>query len=827
MFRNNNQKVIHKIAKASLLANKRKNVMMIAAICLSAFMIFCIFTVGGTWFQMKNAQDIRLNGGQFDAWLYGGFTKEQKIQCETSKNVEAVGAAGFCAYGEKTQYDDTLHTIFKWADQTYWNKIQKSARTTMKGYYPEKENEVLVTKDALKDCGFKNLGIGDSFQITYVDAKGSHTKKFVISGLWDGYGEKTTFYISKAFFDHTGYRLSDYGRGFLYVKFKSPIVTGKMQNELRQRMHLGEKQSLMFTGDTAQSVEIAAGMAGLVLVVCFSAYLLIYNILYLSVSGNIRYYGLMQTVGMTEKQIYQLIQKQMVWIGGIGIAGGIGFGTAVSFFLIPEIVKTLGIRQADIHVLFHPMIFLFSIFLTAFTIYLSSWKPAKMAMQISPVEAMGYRGISGKRKLHKTGKGNVLWRMAKEQLTKDKKKSMVVILSLGASLSVFLCLTTLIESQGARTIVSNYMDADMVLYNDTVKKEDLKDWKQLFDDDFFKTIKKEKGIKEAHAMLSQKIIVPWEPDFAEIWMSKMYDKWVDAPYEKEDYQKNPQNYFSFLIGIDEKEFQYLNSTLEQPVSGKDFKAGKVCILYRNGLKLKDSDIKNKKVKFLLDQNKKESYKLRVGSMTDDNYYANMGIGPTLIASDKFVQNIVREPYVSKITIQYKEEYDKETESVLKNAMNQSHFKKDFSYESKIDEVRAVKKAQGNMMGIGIGMAVLLAFIGVMNYINTVSGNIQSRQTEMAVMESVGMTEKQVKKMLVLEGILFAGSSVLFTGTIGLGITYFLYQSMNYRQIPFEIPVLPILVMILLITFICIVIPQVSYRMICGKKSIVERIRCVE
>lgn len=96
-----------------------------------------------------------------------------------------------------------------------------------------------------------------------------------------------------------------------------------------------------------------------------------------------------------------------------------------------------------------------------------------------------------------------------------------------------------------------------------------------------------------------------------------------------------------------------------------------------------------------------------------------------------------------------------------------------------------------------------------------------------LMQTIGMTEKQVKKMLVLEGFLFAGSSVLFTGTVGMEITYALYQSMNYREISFEFPIIPILVMILIIIFICVAIPQIFYRLICGKKSIVERIRCVE
>ena len=61
-----------------------------------------------------------------------------------------------------------------------------------------------------------------------------------------------------------------------------------------------------------------------------------------------------------------------------------------------------------------------------------------------------------------------------EQFTKDKKRTAVVLLSLAASLSVYLCIVTMLDSQAARTIVSNYMDTDMVIQNDTACKENQK-----------------------------------------------------------------------------------------------------------------------------------------------------------------------------------------------------------------------------------------------------------------------------------------------------------------------------------------------------------------
>lgn len=90
-----------------------------------------------------------------------------------------------------------------------------------------------------------------------------------------------------------------------------------------------------------------------------------------------------------------------------------------------------------------------------------------MAADISPIEALGYRPTHKTVKERKAGKGKVIARLSMEQFTKDKKRTAVVLLSLAASLSVYLCIVTMLDSQAARIIVSNYMDTDMVIQNDT------------------------------------------------------------------------------------------------------------------------------------------------------------------------------------------------------------------------------------------------------------------------------------------------------------------------------------------------------------------------
>lgn len=147
-------------------------------------------------------------------------------------------------------------------------------------------------------------------------------------------------------------------------------------------MNLGKQQNVFFIAGLGNSFSLLVGLIGLVVVTCLCAYLLIYNILHLSVSGKVRYYGLLQTVGMTQKQIKQMLQKQMLIIGFIGIIVGCLIGVFVSFSLIPIVVKSLGIKENYVDssmVCFHPTVLLATILLVGFTIFSANRKPVKMA----------------------------------------------------------------------------------------------------------------------------------------------------------------------------------------------------------------------------------------------------------------------------------------------------------------------------------------------------------------------------------------------------------------------------------------------------------------
>lgn len=841
MIKNNNQAVIKCMAKKNLKSNLRRSVTIIVAVLLSSFLLFSVFTVGLTYLKMQRLGNIRLNGGDFDAIMYG-VTEVQKEFLETDREVEQFGILTVTGTVKETEADKTPGVGLVYADETLWNKMMAPARKFTEGVYPEKVDELMVTEAALKKCGFSDKKIGDEIQFVYESRNQQHEKTFRISGIWNGFGDPNDFYVSKAFCEQQG--VDELYDSRCNISFHRKWMSEKEQQAFIEHMDLQKSQRFFYVYEFGNAIILFLGLAGVVLVTCLSAYLLIYNIMYLSIAGNIRYYGLLQTIGMTGKQIRRLLKQQMIWIWGIGSVLGIFFGCGISFFLIPVVIKSVGIQKGmagEIHISFHPIIFLLTILLTGFTVWYAARKPMKIAESRSPIEALGYQQVSRVRRNHKTRRGKLIWRMAVEQLMRNKKKTLITMLSLAASLSVFVCLITMLHTQSAREYIYNYRGLDMVVSNDTIQnivtKQDEQDLqqlqgiKQILNKDILDQIRNVKGVSEVFPITCAPAVIPWEPEVADMWMREFYETWMNIPYEDEmqEYKEHPENFGTSLIGITESDFHAINAELEEPVDETAFLNGETCILYRNGLYGLDNEkILGKTIHCTEYGNGKNNRSFKIAGLTDiKDYIALLGYPPTIIVSNHVVDEFTQEPIVFKAGIQYEEEFDERAEQEIQRILLNSPDATDFSWSSKIQLIQKVQKAQGHMMEVGIGIVVVLAIIGVMNYINTSVGNMQNHRKVISIMESVGMTEGQVKKMLVWEGVLYTVGVVLLTLTVGLGIIYSIYQSVNYMGAEFWFPTIPFLGAVVILMGICVVVPLLSYGGLKKSGSLVERIKAGE
>ena len=806
MLANNNKPIISKLAKNTVRANKHQFVVLFITVLLSAFMLFSIFTIGLNYLDLSRLQNTRLYGTEFDASVINGFTEEQREIAQNNSHVETVGRQAYSGHVKSTDSDDTVNVGLLWCDKVFWEDQKAPAITKMQGHYPNAENELLATTDILKECGKEHLNIGDSFTMTYEDNKGIHTKEFKLSGIWSGYGsDKINFYVSDDFYEKSGFEPEK--NGILNIKFKNNYVLGSTIDRLQESLDLSSRQIFQATDYIDRSMTILAALCGLCLIICISAYLLIFNILYLSVSGKVRYYGLLQALGMTKKQLVQFIRKQMSAIGIAGIVIGILLGIAVSLGIVPYTMETLGISVGNIKIQFYPIVVILSAFTTALAILCSLRTPIRAATEITPTEAAKYRtnNVTISRHL-------------------KKKKSAVVLLSLSMSLIVFLCLTAVINTYGERTVYPNYWNADFIICNSTQTTEDFHSLHPAIGNDFLSEITKIDGVAEVHAMRGIPAVFPYQADgFSDFWIKEYTEVKTYLSYSDtvQGYRENPEKYYGMIKGIDEEEFDYLNQTLGNAVDKQSFLNGETAVLQFAGFEIPQKWIGNS-IPF---QKKKKKQEIKIGAVSYGDYYgATVNIGANLVVSDEYLNRLTNQASILSLNIKYRQSYDEDAEQKIKKHFNENPYSKDLFYLSKYDDMKAIQDSQGNLFAVGTAISLLLLFVGMLNYVNTITSSIQNRKLTFAIMESVGMSRKQIKKLLIRESILYAFGSIVITLTAGMGIAYIVFQSMNYMKVQFAIPIIPLSFAFLLVSIICVFTPIISYKKIAGDSSLTKRLR---
>ena len=166
--------------------------------------------------------------------------------------------------------------------------------------------------------------------------------------------------------------------------------------------------------------------------------------------------------------------------------------------------------------------------------------------------------------------------------------------------------------------------------------------------------------------------------------------------------------------------------------------------------------------------------------------------------------------------------EEKTETYLKNYCEANST---FMYESKAvlrAEFDTLKKMFTLLGGL---LCIIIGFVGLLNFFNTIMAGIITRKNELAVLQAIGMTGKQVKTMLVTEGLVYTVGS----GLVALILSLIFIPIVNgaadnvfwfYSQ---HISVTPVLITIPFMALIGICVPLISYKGI-SRASIVERIR---
>ncbi|MEH6942745.1 FtsX-like permease family protein, partial [Bacillus sp. JJ722] len=581
MIKVRNKKIINHISIEIFKKNKIRNLFIVLAIILTTFTITSVFSIGISYYESVKQQRIMMQGSKFDAMLLSPTNKQIDI-ARNMENTKYIGLYAKAGSVKKYQNENTRLPMV-WIDDSNWNHQVKPSLEKIVGHYPQKVNEVMLSEVSLKKLGIKKEHIGMKLPFQYENENGLHEKTFILTGYYKDYTTSPKVYVSKEFYSQSGYKLDDVNIGKMYLTFKNPLLSENQINQLKNDFHISKKQELYTDPDVISIFYgVVLGIGGLSLLIMISGYLLIYNVLSISISKEIHFYGLLNSIGTTSKQIKRLVKRQVAFLSILGIPIGLTLGAVISLGFVPFVLGAFSVETLKVQVIsFHPIIFVGAALFSFIAVLLGTNKPAKMASNITSIESMKYNESSNTKNKKNSTSGGKLYRMAWRNMFRYRKRAIIVFLSLFIGMTTFMTVNTMANSQGVRNILSSFISYDISLSNESITNEDEQKIKQIFNDDFIEQVESLDGVKEVHNITVNKLMIAYNEEILGDYLKEFYNKQMREPYNEEvvkRFKEHPEEFYGFAIGIDETYFDELNKTLDHPINKADFLSGKTGII---------------------------------------------------------------------------------------------------------------------------------------------------------------------------------------------------------------------------------------------------------
>lgn len=836
-FENNNKDIIKKITKRSLKANKIRNIFAVIAIVLTTFMISAIFTLAISYAKNYQIMNLRDQGTTATTFLANPTDKQIKEikNLDISKNIGQEINVGNVS---KESLDNNKTNIFmKYLDKENWENQLTPCISDIKGNYPTKENEIMLSELALKFLNKENAKIGDKIKISY-DINGKIVEEeFILTGYFTSYDyikDSGYMFVSKEFVDNNNLSLEKNGQ--LLITLQNNKKT-EAPDLLKSKVSLNKNQRFEYNYDAeadSNSIKVAAVIIGSIIgaFIVISGYLIIYNILYIAVTKNIQFYGLLKTIGTSPKQIKKIVKSEGLRLSIIGIPIGIILAVIVSYLIVPLTLEGMASgtyyeKMMENKIYFEPMVFILSILFSLFTVFISCKKPAKIASSISPVEAMKYSGQKTKKekKNRNSTKGGKLHKMAWYNVFRDKKRAILVFLSLFMGIMAFLGVNTFINSVSVENYANKYLNNDFEL-------QPYYDDKGGIDNKVIKEIENIEGINSVETLKASMLQMDMNEKIIKPLLKSAYEGHGEDESALQTYldkvKKDPSELSPWVVGVEDRTIERFNEKNEEKIDLEAFKNGKLALIESYYSPDEKFDISKEKITLRnIDKNKTMSFNALMFNNDGGilNFHGSNVLGvPTIYVSSSVLNKLDNNLNIDRICIDVKDKYDSKVKSKLKTIASENRL----VLESKTDMIESFNKSSVMMNVVGGGISIILIFIGLLNFINVMVTNVNVRLQELAIMESIGMTKKQIKKMLIIEGAYYASITTLLTCTLGMGVVYLIAQLTkniaDYAE--FVFPGMELIFLITLIFAVCLITPVMAYKY-SSKKTVTERLREIE
>ncbi|WP_270563877.1 ABC transporter permease [Clostridium beijerinckii] len=825
-FKNNNNAIIRRLAIKTMKANKLRNIFAVVAIALTTLLFTSLFTIGIGIKESLEKETMRQSGG----YAHGTFkylNEEELNKLKIHPLIKDFGYSIMLSMGENKEFLKH-HTEVRYATDEEAEMYFCSPTT---GEMPQKENEVVTSTRVLDLLGVPHE-IGENIKIDYSVQGKKRSKELVLSGFYesDKASQFSMIWVSKAFIDKelAGIELNnkeftsqDSGYIELHVMFENSFnIDRNLEKVLEDSGYSSEKgaQNYIATGvnwaymSTNSNSGITLPILAVSVLIVLTGYLIIYNIFQISVIKDIRSFGLLKTIGTTPKQIKKIIRNQSFLLSSIGIPIGLVLGFIIGNMLMPLIMTTTNFKRA--YVSFNPVIFIGAAFLSLITVYISCRKPGKIAASVSPVEAAKYAEVSMKngKNIRKSIDGTKVYKMALYNIQRNMRKTIIVILSISLSLILLNSVYTFtnsfdIDKYVSKKVVSDFIVGHANYFNVGKRVQNKVD---VVSESLIETVNNLDYIKDSGRVYFSR----------EGRISYNNNERMTQIYGLDDFPMSQLRVVEGDINLPKlKDEKYIIESIDTDDNGNyKQESAPYAVGQKISLKLQNGKIKEYEIMAKVQMNSLMSVRNWVG---DDN-----GLETRMILPANEFCKVIDEPLTMLYMYNVDRDNVKEAEKFIKNYTN--NIEPEMSYESKQVYIEAFNRLKDMFSLVGGALLIVIGVIGILNFINVILTSIISRQREFAMLQSIGMTTKQLKNMLLFEGVLYSVTAILVSFILGsiisLGAVYAIVKEMWFCKYNFTI--LPLVISGPILLVFGAAIPLIAYRT-ANKKSVVERLREIE
>lgn len=687
---------------------------------------------------------------------------------------------------------------------TYANAYMlKSQNMSYSGDLPTAEDEILVQESFLDSLGYSNE-LGQIIKIPFSDGT---TREFKLTGILKmktGDIGLYTAIISKELAEqqYENNIVMDYYIGLKDAQNMSEEEATSYANTLAQQLEISDDNVIIrstyfnLKGENRGSDMLFYFLIGFITFV--GSGIVIYSIFYISVASNIRNYGQLRTIGTTKRQIKKMVYREGKLLAAIGIPIGLIVGNIIGYFLIPDgwcLLTTLCVTIG---------VGLFTFIIVMFSIR----TPVKKAAMVSPMEALRYSNYQGKIK-----ESSVLHRkispisLAKMNLSRQKAKSTLTILSLSLGGVLVVLISTMLFSYNG---LAEARSSDFPVGEFNIELNANQSWdtadvslaglqqKDLLNDDFVNAVESIDGVTETKR---------WYYTDAEYRVNSYDNDWIQG-FAKEDVSALKDNLIAGTVDYDE-------------------------LVSQNGIILIKDTAENLSLSAQLGDVVEVDFLTKSGQTMTHNYTI-MGIVsdfshpvfdmcfamPTELMNEACGMNCTG-------TVSVMTETDKSDtiEAALYQLIDGNS---DFVLDTLEETVAYYNTNQHTAFGVMLIVAIVVVCFSLINLVNTTITNFLSRKQEIGMLQAIGLSKKQLIKMLRYEGLLYLLFATLVTLVLGTGLGYICVQAVKsvnpyfYYSFPWLI-ILIYLAILLIVQMILISYTTGSLK----KHSLVEQIRVTE